>query len=86
MPKVEDMERVVLQTHLARRALCILSTSTKKGVQAATKWFLHLGLLNQFSLAREMDQEAKEVHQENYQENQDLGQEDQHQGMGERES
>ena len=48
--------------------------------------FLYLGLLNQFSLAREMDQEAKEVHQENYQENQDLGQEDQHQGMGERES
>ena len=60
--------------------------STKKGVQVVTKWFLHLGLLNQFSLAREMDQEDMEVHQENYQENQDLGQEDQHQGMGERES
>lgn len=32
--------------------------STKKGVQAVTKWFLRLGLLNQFSLAREMDQEV----------------------------
>ena len=53
--------------------------STKKGVQAATKWFLRLGLLNLFSLAREMDQEDQDCGQED----QDLGQEDQHQGTGE---
>ena len=31
--------------------------STKKGVKAATDWFLHLGLLKQFSLASEVIQE-----------------------------
>lgn len=31
--------------------------STKKGIKVATDWFLHLGLLKQFSLARELIQE-----------------------------
>ena len=31
--------------------------SIKKGVKAATDWFLRLGLLKQFSLARELIQE-----------------------------
>lgn len=30
---------------------------TKKGIKAATDWFLRLGLLKQFSLARELIQE-----------------------------
>lgn len=34
--------------------------TTKKGVYAATKWFLKLGLLGQFSLAKEMDRENQE--------------------------
>ena len=32
----------------------------EKGVQAATEWFLKLGLLGQFSLAKEIDRENQE--------------------------
>ena len=34
--------------------------STKRGIMSATSWFLQLGLLGQFSLAKEMCQESQE--------------------------
>ena len=46
--------------HIAQTTDYHTLLTTQKGVYAATKWFLKLGLLGQFSLAKEMDRENQE--------------------------
>ena len=46
--------------HIAQTTDYHTLLTTKKGVHVATKWFLKLGLLGQFSMAKEMDRENQE--------------------------